>query len=69
MWWAGEDLGHEGRFRHGVQAFGPVGVVGLALPSPKLSMKDAGEVAVSPASANIAVPVGARRAAIQQGKG
>ncbi len=34
-----------------------------------LSMRDAGEVAVSPAGANIAVPVRAGRAAIQLGKG
>ncbi len=69
MWWAGEDLGHDERFWRGVPASGPGGAARLALQSPKLSMRDAGEVAVSPASANIAVPVRAGRAAIQQGKG
>jgi hypothetical protein len=69
VWWAGEDLGNDGRFRRGGPAFWPAGAAGLAPRSPKLSMRDAGEVAVSPASANIAVPVRAGRAAIQPGKG
>jgi hypothetical protein len=69
VWWAGEDLGYDGRSWRGVQAFGPVGAARLALRSPMLSMRDAGEVAVSPASANSAVPVRAGRVAIQLGKG
>ena len=69
VWWAGEDLGHDGCSWRGVQAFGPAGAARLALRSPMLSMREAGEVAVSPASANSAVPVEAGRAAIQLGKG
>jgi hypothetical protein len=65
----GEDLGHDVCSWRGVQAFGPAGAARRAQRSPMLSMRDAGEVAVSPASANSAVPVGAGRAAIQLGKG
>jgi hypothetical protein len=59
----------DGRSRRGVQAFGPFGATGVALRSPKLSMREAGEVAVSPASVNFAVPVIAGRDAILLGKG